>query len=274
MHYRRHLQQKPNNMTNPLNLNLIFFTSTKGHFGHKDIYKHTLNDLATKIDPKLLDKKVAHIKISPGEEDLAVEMRAFLYQWGFNEVLSTVADWSHNANHGEEYTKDITKTLDFLSTYGAAEYTLWMEDDYVFQYKNSLFKLKDPFQMAINSLKDDLGNMVVRFNLDKPSPNAIEKVNCCVNRQKENYTQWGPTVTFQPTIYRTKDLWWAYCIFIKNNWEKLKNVHIELRSGYSLFPLTNKKEPFLEFDYDIARSVHIGVKNYKEILDRLTKPQS
>lgn len=255
-------------MQKKLPLNLIFFTSTKGHFGHKDIYKHTLNNLAQKINPSLIPKKVAHIKISPGEENVATEMRAFLYQWGFNNVLESTADWSHNQNHGEEYTKDITKTLDFLAQNSPQEYSLWMEDDYVFNIKKDFLKLEDLFGMGINALKDDLRNMVVRFNLNRAEKDKVEKVHCYINRQKNNATQWGATVTFQPCLYNMRSLWWSYCVFIKNNWEQLKNMHIELRSGYSLLPLTNIEEPFLEFDYNIVNSVHIGTKDYKEILEK------
>lgn len=251
---------------NDLPLNLIFFTSTKGHFGQKDIYQHTLNSLKKQIAPELIPNKIAHIKISPNERYIAGVMQDFLKDWGFNEVLMTEADWKHNENHGEEYTKDIQKILEYLSSNNnTEEFTLWMEDDYIFDI-NCQQNLEFCFNYAINVLKTNFRLQTVRFDLDKPDKDKILQYDELVYLQKKDYTQWGPTVTFQPTIYRTKDLWWAYCVFLKNNWEKLKHSHIELRSGYSLFPLTDSPMPFAEFDYNTIRSIHIGTPDCKEIL--------
>lgn len=253
-----------------LPINLIFFTSTKGHFGHKDIYQHTLNSLKKQIAPERIGYKVAHIKVSPDEHHIAYEMMDFLEQWGFDKILTTEANWSHDGNHGEEYTKDIQKTLEYLSVNpNTEEFTLWMEDDYIFNINKETKcpqNLDFYFDRAINVLKSNFRLQTVRFNLDKPDKDKILQYDDLVYLQKKNYTPYQNTVTFQPTIYRTKDLWWSYCVFLKNNWEKLKHTHIELRSGYSLFPLTDSPMPFAEFNYDIVRSIHIGTKNYKEIL--------
>jgi len=251
----------------PLPLNLIFFTSTKGHFGHKDIYQHTLNHLKKQINLESFKNKVAHIKVSPSEQDIADEMSRFLREIGFDYVLMTTSDWSHNGNHGEEYTKDIQKVLNFMSQNDMSEYSLWMEDDYIFDIKQDE-SLNFYFNWGINALKYNYDLLTVRFNLDIPDESKIKKYDALLYLQKKDYTKYGVTNTFQPTIYRTKDLWWAYCVFLKNNWEKLKHTHIELRSGYSLFPLTNSPMPFAEFHCDIVKSVHIGTEDYKEILKK------
>ncbi len=109
---------------------LCFFTSTKGHYG-RDTYQYTSNDLFKKsFLIRETFTKVAHIKVSPGEEAKHKEMKEWLLNKGFNHVIESYGNWKHNdISHGSEYLKDIAKMFDFCRHH---QFGLWLEDDFIF----------------------------------------------------------------------------------------------------------------------------------------------
>lgn len=184
-------------------MNLCFFTTTKGHFGRKDIYKITIENLFSKIQYHYFFDRIAHIKVSPGEEEVANEMEEYLASKKFH-VLKTIGEWRHNDNsHGYEYNKDIY-TMFSNQMVGRDRFSLWLEDDWILNGRDIERKFYDA-QIFLNNKPDYLSVRVNadRYEDDKVFDNGKFKV------QKENYTNWGPTFTFQPTIVKTENIHYA-----------------------------------------------------------------
>lgn len=251
-------------------LGLVLFTSTKGHFGRKDIYDISLQKLEDQCGGALenvFSNRFAHIKISPGEEDIGKNIRDNLESnWGF-EVKSTIGGWEHDSiSHWDGYTGDILKAFSDDCVH-KCEFSLFFEDD-------SPPKSRDfpaATQMAMAALKRYKDKVSVMFYRGKDLPDredAYGKLDG-FNRiffQKQNFTEWGPTFPFQPTVVRTRDIYQAYRV-ITQNYEKLKHLHIELISGMGMKTLTSDPEPFLFVDPEFCHSLHIGTPEFIEKLE-------
>jgi hypothetical protein len=235
-------------------LALCLFTSTKGHFGRKDIYKITIENLFSQIGFEFFHKRVAHIKRSDGDDETFEEMLKFFNDYGFI-VIYSFGQWSHNNNsHASEYTKDII-TMFSNKHVNECDFNLWLEDDWLFKISsgNSLFHF---FDSACESLRKDKDLLCLRFNSqDYDKDKVLQKDGYLL--QAYNYTQYGPTFTFQPNITRTRDSYIAYKV-IRDNQDKIGNMHIELQSGLGYKHLSNSPTPFGFFDFNDVKSIHIG----------------
>ncbi len=236
-------------------INLVLFTSTKGHFGNKQIYQKTIQDLFNKIDSNIFFK-YAHIKVSPNEDNIAKEMQEFLSSYKFL-VDTSIGSWSHNdhQSHAIGYTSDIIKTFNNNKLH-TQPYSLWLEDDWLFNIK--LNNLEYYINYAINELTINKDLLCFRFN------HEIHEVNKDNNLSKDLYylqtdksTPYGSTFTFQPNITRTRDTWLAYK-FINQYWEQIKNMHIELQSGWGFKHLTSNENHFAFFNPEYVDCTHIG----------------
>jgi hypothetical protein len=239
-------------------LNLVLFTSTKGHFGNKEIYRRTISDLFSKISPDLFFN-YAHIKVSSNEEVLAEEMELWLKQYNFH-VDKTFGNWSHSDHqlHGFEYTKDRIKAYS-NALLNKNIYTLNLEDDWLFNVKTN--DLKYYIDFACRKLDRD--PHLVQFRFNHEIHKIIEEDNI---NEGEYYVQtnlstpYGSTFTFQPSITRTRDNFVAYNL-IKIYYEQIKQMHIELQSGWAYKHLSNSEKHFAFFNPKLIDCTHIGVKS-------------
>lgn len=245
-------------------LGIVLFTSTKGHYGRKDIYKTTVESILNQLKGigGINLSLNAHIKWGHGEDNEADEIADYLENIGFY-VMDTKGDWNHNdSSHATGYTSDIIKA--FSSPYVLkSQYSLWLEDDWVLQGDVKKFVYN-----SISVLNCQPNKLCVRANNQEPkeytySHNRIDSIF----EQKENYTPWGPTFTFQPTIVRSRDVHIAYRL-IRDNWEQLKNQHIELTSGIAMKTLSDDSRPFCFVDPKVCHSVHIGEFPFEKILEQ------
>lgn len=240
-----------------------FFTSTKGHFGQKYLYRYTLKRLEEKLPFFSSFFKVAHIKVTPGEEKLAQEIEEDLYEFGFYKVLKTTADWKHNdSSHAIGYYKDMMKVYSYpeLREY---PYLFAWEDDYLMQGEN----VENLLYEAVSFLRKNIDALCVRINKDCDSDTS-KTFQAAKNilGQRVDHTAWGPTVTFQPTIFKTAP--WVYSVqLINNNLDVLKTRHCELVSGDAMKNFTNSKTPFYLFDPKVLNVKHIGEEGMEEILN-------
>jgi hypothetical protein len=109
-------------------VNICLFTSTKGHWNVRTRYFDTVNNLNNQIPLSSFVGLFAHIKVTPGEEQIANDMQLNLEKFGFT-VIKTIGDWAHGKNHQEEYLKDITKIF-FNPEVNKTEYSFFLEDDF------------------------------------------------------------------------------------------------------------------------------------------------
>ncbi|MEY4371023.1 MAG: hypothetical protein RIQ48_739 [Pseudomonadota bacterium] len=236
-------------------INLVLFTSTKGHFGNKQIYQRTIEDLFSKIDPNFFFK-FAHIKVSPNEEKIAEEMQTFLSSLNFL-VDKTIGNWSHSdhQSHAIGYTQDIIKSFSNDQLH-KQQFSLWLEDDWLFNIKKN--NLEYYINYAVEQLKINKDLLCFRFNHEIHEVDENNNINKDIYYlQTDKSTPYGSTFTFQPNITRTRDVWLAYK-FISKYWDNIKNMHIELQSGWGLKHLTSNPNHFAFFNPQYIDCIHIG----------------
>lgn len=245
-------------------LAIVLYTSTRGHFGYKDCYKHTVKRMAEEI-PMFDDYyKVAHIKVSPeDDEDVLVDIEAFLGNSGFN-VISSRGDWKHNdTSHHNEYYKDMLTALSDIRLH-KYPYVLVCEDDWLLKFSGGYSKYVTE---ALSFLDNDLSALCIRINHDVHKNEDIRKglkTNLdSILKQGPNFTEFGPTFTFQPTIVRLKEWWHSVRIInqqIKRNPLLLNMIHCEMISGETMKQFSDSPLPFCFFNPEFINADHIGEK--------------
>ena len=157
-------------------LAIVLYTSTKGHFGYKDCYKHTVERMEKEIPFFNSFTKVAHIKYSEkdGEEQL-VEMESFLNEKGFF-VEITQGDWQHNnESHANGYYRDMLTALSKPCLH-KFPYVFAVEDDWQLSFNN---KFSLAVSEALSYLDKDLNMLCVRVNRD--THNNVEQSSKITN---------------------------------------------------------------------------------------------
>jgi hypothetical protein len=250
------------------NLCICFFTSTKGHFGNRDIYKYSLQKLAEQLntyfyEPEYGISLLCHIKHTKIDFDYALVMRdEILKIFPHAFIIFSEGQWSHNTpSHGEEYYKDMFKVYgsDFVHE---SEYVLHLEDDWLFSGCGIVFKgLINYLEAGVFHLRVNRLTLAVRFNHDINQDVSKATLKNDFFYQNEDYTPYGPTLTFQPTIMRTRD-WWLALLMIQSAWEKIKGQHCELISGWFMKQLPHDGQPFAFFDPSAVNCQHIGIPDF------------
>jgi len=154
-------EDKKNSFLRENGICYCFFTSTKGHFGQKDIYKTTVSSFPDAIFDSIFKEKVVHIKREEGDDELFSDMRDYFLLKGF-KVLFSFGKWSHNtASHAEEYTKDIIKMFNDKTVH-TCRYSFFEEDDYLLSAKN-IEELTKHFYIGSDILLHNPELLRVRF---------------------------------------------------------------------------------------------------------------
>lgn len=244
-------------------LAIVLYTSARGHFGYRDCYKQTVEKMKKEIPFFESYYKVAHIKYSDGEEKYLSEMEEFLAYHGFYLKI-TKGDWKHNDHsHANGYYADM---LTVLSDPKLHKY------DYVFSFEDDwLINFNDNYTVAVGEalklLDNNLSALCVRVNHDlhKDTSNAHQELCGFIFQQGMDYTKFGPTYTFQPTITRLKE--WYHSVRMINNQIKrnpflLQQIHCELISGEILKQFSDSLAPFYFFDPSLINATHIGEENW------------
>jgi len=248
-------------MNNNLNsINFVLFTSTKGHFGIKDCFEKTverLEDLGS-----YFFHKFAHIKVSQGEESIGDLMKNWLKNHKWNTELG-FGNWSHDSpSHAVEYFFDIQKMLNKKEIL-EKEYCLLLEDDWLINSLEFLPLLEEGVD-CLNKNRDLLAIRIEREG--QGNIENCEQISRSILRHNLNYSQYGPTFTFQPTLVRTRS--WSHAInFFWNNKfliDKLSmgELHCELLATQLLKLISNTDRPFCSFDMKLINATHIGEINY------------
>ena len=126
------------------------------------------------------------------------------------ETKENIVHHSENhLTHSAGYFKDIFKTYSD-PIIREQKYSFWLEDDELIQ--TNKITLEDAFRKSIDFLEDNPRQICVRFNRakkfkDDDLPYLVEDDN--ILTQAINYTQYGPTFTFQPNINRNRSNIWS-----------------------------------------------------------------
>ncbi len=232
-----------------LPITICLYSTTKGHWEKKDCYLKTIRDLETHGD--IFSQKLAHIKVSPGQENLADKMEKDFNCYGF-EVFKTIGEWRHfSGSHALEQLKDIFTLTEKV----ALPYLFHLEDDFILRSLNNS-KLESFLEESINLLnKDDILQVrIPRFKSDYEHYKTLDKVG--------SYFRQGEIYSLNPHLVKLKDLQIilnsiaAQQDLIIPFLEK-QQLNVELLFAQIGRQLRGEK-PFWSFNGENIRALHIG----------------
>lgn len=236
-------------------ISLLYFTSTKQHYDHKDVYLVTLNHLDKEIPLLNFKVKVAHIKITPGEEALAETMEKELVGRGF-KVLTTTAGWKRGTSHQIGYMSDVIKISKELSVY-ENNHVMWLEDDSLMvSNKPPLIGVLHKMIQLVESSPEILTARFLRRGDLSTSP--------IMKKDESGDFFYSPHFNFQPAIMRSRDFYQA-CRVIEANPEATAQVQCEMLWRLVLAPLSPSDYKHIVWYPDFAETIHIGVPDYLKI---------
>lgn len=241
-----------------LPITLCLFTSTKGHFGHKNVYKAALAHLDRQIPLSLFGGLVAHIKVSPSEEQIGADMEQYLKGLNFL-VLKTVADWSRGQSHQAAYMADVVTLSKEASVY-KQPFVLWFEDD-----QTITPHVTSAEQLLLQSCDMlDRDNELVSARLlragDLPSSPITDKGT-------DSYF-YSPHVNFQPMLLRSRDFYLASMI-VERSPEYAAQVQCEMFWRLILANFSRSEKKHIVYYPSFAETIHLGTPEYPELTKAL-----
>lgn len=236
-------------------INFIFFMTTKGHCGRKDLYKFSLKNIDSLSCEKLFDRYLS-IKVFKNDQE---ETEKILKDFKGYKVFP----WYNpdpNINDESPY-KDYAYYLltnyliDIVNLYSQEEllknkYTFIYEDDspIIINQNNFNFYINKSIE-KLEQDKDIFSVHFKRIGVFKEDEAYLKNTNSDLINLAEDYN-------FQNQLFRTEDMF-KTAQAIKNNWEKLKHIHTEtaVKLGTKII---NPNFKYLEFNPKYAHSIHIG----------------
>lgn len=251
----------------PIPITIVLFTSTQGHF-KTSRYLETLDHLAAQIPLSQFTDRVAHIKVSPGDQLVAQTMWEELIKRGF-DVIETMGDWSHGKNHGVEYVKDLVKVYTDARV-ASASYVLHLEDDFVLTPQRG--ELVSYLSQAVALLEEQPFVHSVRF---ARWFNECERINDLPRKHGLNAHCVPLNETFDlssdfslnPHITRARSMYHA-CFLMSRATNG--QPHPEHSLGAALKFLNTTDTIFAHFKPELVSARHIGTPLGQE--DSLTEP--
>lgn len=240
---------------NQFPLNLLIFTTTRGHFGFQDVYKTSINFIEKKLGSlNIFSNRIAHIKVRDNEiERERLPEMVYFFNSKNIETIVTYGNWERGMSHQNEYLKDINKSVNSKQIQ-SSPYTLWFEDDSPIEGENIL----NSFFKAINLLEYNQEVLNIRYIREGLKENEhfykIDQNICFSN-----------TFDFQPNISRSRDLLLASNL-INKNWEYFKNIQCEMAFRLAMENFSSSKFKFLGFNPELYFSYHIGTPEYNKFL--------
>lgn len=233
-------------------ITLALFTTTKGHYDHKEIYKTTISSLLKKTS--VFTDKIVHIKREKDDELVYHEMVKFFVDLNF-DIIETFGEWKHNdVSHFVEHAKDIV-TLMRHKTVQKNKYVFWLEDDFIFESGDPLDKI---FKYIIQILDENPNKLNVRFLRDGID---IPTLYPTLSYDNNKYFAHKDVFSFNPTVLRSRDAWILSIHFIR---AFNPQIHIERFATESLRPLSADIDPFLSLHTEFAKCIHIGTEDFNK----------
>lgn len=239
---------------NSLPIVVTLYTSTKGHWGCKDLYLHTINHLNKECPLSYFGTKLAHIKVTPGEESVAEKMESELKSRGFS-VFKTVAGWSRGTEHQHGYLGDM-RTVSMLQEFHSQPFMLLLEDD-------------SPFVSHSQSLTDLLGQACQELGQDHElvSLRTLRRGDLSsspmIDAQKDSRWFWSPHFNFQPAILRTRD-WYHAHRMIETNWSQVSHLQCELLLRLVFEQFSRRQTKHAVYWPDYAETFHLGTPDWQD----------
>ncbi len=235
-----------------LPITLCLFTSTKGHFGHRDVWRATLTHLDRQLPIAAFGQRVAHVKVSVGDEAIVADMVADLEGRGF-KVLTTTADWSRGQSHQMAYMQDVVKLSKEASVY-TQPYVLWLEDDQTIT----------PHACSAEDLLLRSCRMLAEDN-ELTSVRLLRREDLSTSPMVETPTdpRWfhSPHVNFQPLLLRSRDFYLGARL-VEANPQAMAQTQCEMLWRFVLAIFSRSPKQHLVYHPDHAETIHLGVTDY------------
>ncbi len=239
-------------MTPSLPISLCFWTSSKGHFGHRDVWRATLTHLDRQLPLKTFGARVAHIKVTPGEEAIGADMTADLAALGF-ETLTTVADWSRGQSHQLAYMEDVVRVSKHPSV-TQQPYMLWLEDDSTIT----------PHACSAEDLLLRSCRMLAEDN-ELTSVRLLRATDLSTSPMVEEPTdpRWfhSPHFNFQPALLRSRDFYLGARL-VEANPQAMAQIQCEMLWRYVLAIFSRSAKQHLVWHPTFAETIHLGTPDY------------
>lgn len=238
---------------------VCFFTSTKGHFKNKTIYKHTLQNLEQKLASTT--KVFAHIKVTPGEEWIADEIESIIISIFPNTIVfQTIGQWNHiDGSSHFEYLKDIHTLFEKSRYYN---YALFLEDDWLFNDKTAIafyHEVELDFAEEMNRAKGWLKAVpeIFCYRWLRNDPEIASRTGAKLDFGNLLYSQ-QKEFSFNPCIVRPKEMF-LIASFVVKMYNHL-HPHCEMAFTQAIDFLFNGKAKFV---FEAKQSItHIGTQEF------------
>lgn len=241
-------------------ISFLFFLTTQGYHGVRGIYPATLQHLDRQIPLKNFNVLYAHIKITPGEEDIAALMRKDLEMRGF-VVETATANWSRGMSHFHEYIKDQIKVSKDGRIY-RNPFILWSDFDYpMLCHKDSLGRVLSRMTTLLIDNQDVLSFRFLREG-DSTEP-VTEPAN-------EAHPDWffSRDFNWQPLVMRSRDYFLA-CKMLEDNWQIVSQMHGEAAWREILKGFGRAENKHAVWVPEYAQVANLGCDQYSEVAKRL-----
>jgi len=233
---------------NGLSITLGFFTSTKGHFGRKTDWKLTLNHWDKQV-PLSLFNRVAHLKVSPDEQELGDQMTSELVDRGFH-VLKTIGSWNRGLSHGEAYLWDMVRLSKLPQIY-EKPYFMLVEDDSIVVSSQS--KIEDLLLQSCKMLDNDHQMLTMRFM--RPGDKRVAVIEYA---EPDPRYFWSGDTNFQPLIMRGLDFY-RLGLQLERNSHRCRETQCELLWRQILDEFSDSPYRHAVWEPEFANTPHLGV---------------
>ncbi len=239
-------------MNRKLPISVCLFTSSKGHFGHRDVYKTTLDHLDRQLPLSSFGQLIAHNHVTPGEEDVSADIVADLKGRGFH-VLTTTSPWVRGLSHGGSYLADQVTVSKDKRLY-TQPYMVFLEDDSTLE--SNVLSVEDLLLQSCQMLADDHEKLTVRVMRkgDTRGPEFFAPV-------KDPRYFFSRDTNFQPLIMRSLDFY-RLCLALEANPDACKTVQCEMFWRLILDDFSRSPLKHVVYETDYAFTTHLGTPEY------------
>lgn len=236
-----------------LPITFCLWTSSKGHFGFKDIYRATLDHYDRQVPLSSFGARLAHIKVGSQELDIGDAMEADLKSRGF-EVIKTVADWSRGTSHQHGILQD-QRTVSRDPRFHTQPFMLLAEDDS--PIVSSEIPLEDLLLQSCRMLAEDHELVTVRTLRPEDLSTTVTVPSVKPDRRWFH----GEHYNLQPSIWRTRDFY-TVANLIEHHWSQVSHIQCEMLLRFMTLHLSTSERRHLVYHPTYAHSPHLGVPDY------------
>ena len=226
------------------------FTSTKGHFGRKTDWRLTLDHWDKQLPLAAFGERICHLKVTPGDEQLAAEMTAGLQSRGFH-MVETVGNWQRGLSHGSAYLGDQIKVSQDPRVHTQPYFLLLEDDAPVLAHGCSL---EDLLLRSCHLLATNHELVTVRTIRKGDYDGGVPSLG----EAEEGRAFYSPHTDFQPLLIRSLDFY-RLGMILEANPQACEQVQCEAMWAKILRQFSRSSQSNLVWKPFWAEAVHLGI---------------